>query len=232
MFSDWKSVELNTYINNDLETSPLLIKTNSELGSLELVKVIFYAENTAQAGGISIHFLANPKFFIHSCKSWSVFQAALPIAIMKEWKISLIKNAAEDLYRVIIHCNDKEVLSYDMSDSTCTSTGWVVWKTDIEKMKFKLNEDNASDFYTFIKVEPFSPGNTYKTFVKKEMTDFHFGNRYRCSSTGCSLYNVPISICHKTVQNKTISLFLMLMVTKIYKVYHTIAQNNHRLTTL
>ena len=92
---------------------------------------------------------------------------------MKEWKISIIKNAAEDLYRVIIHCNDKEVLSYDMSDSTCTSTGWVVWKTDIEKMKFKLNEDNASDFYTFLKVEPFSPGNKYKTFVKKEMTDFY-----------------------------------------------------------
>ena len=89
---------------------------------------------------------------------------------MKEWKISLIKSAAEELYRVIIHCNDKQVLSYDMSDSTCTADGWVVWKTDIAKMKFKLNEDTASDFYTFLKVETISPGNTNKTCKRRRQT--------------------------------------------------------------
>ncbi|KAL5272008.1 hypothetical protein ACHWQZ_G000266 [Mnemiopsis leidyi] len=155
MLADWIAVERNIYITHDLEAYPLLIKTDSELGSNHKTKVLFFTENLIAAGGVSIEFSTNPKFFLHSCKSSTVFPTSLPEATTKEWKITLIKRAPENLIRVLIHCNDKEVLSYDMS-SSCTTSGWTTWKNDIEKINFK-NEDTASDFYAFLKVEPLSP---------------------------------------------------------------------------
>ena len=144
------------YIDYDLENYPLQIKTDSDVQEKEEIYVWFYhhaqesfaQESFAQesfAGSFLLSFSA-PKYKLGHCsESWTDFPTDLPSEIDKLWTITLLKTAKE--IRVVVHCNDKEVLNVVLSDTTCSDESWSTpWTRDVDQLKFD-SSDTASDFY-------------------------------------------------------------------------------------
>ena len=139
-------------VNVDLETTELFVKTSSAVGSNEYVWVQFYDAQDELAGGVFIVFEPSPRCMIWTCQLWSVFPKTLPPESDKVWVITLTKISG---IRIVIHCNNEEVLNVLMSDTTCNQ-GWnTFWNRDVVKIEFPL-DDTASNFYTFR--ETFNPG--------------------------------------------------------------------------
>ena len=133
------------YINYDLENSPLQIKTDSVVGSNDKVSVSFYKIRTI-AGGVSLFFTSPPQYQLTKCsRDATNFPTPLPSETDKIWTITLSKTSG---IRLMIHCNNKEVLNVVLSDNTCTSSHWsTTWNTDVEEMYFIPERDTASDYY-------------------------------------------------------------------------------------
>ena len=68
----------------------------------------------------------------------------LSIATVKVWRITVDKNSG---IRVVIHCNDQEVVNILTSSTTCSNDAWNVWSRDIAKIMFHSDQDTASDHY-------------------------------------------------------------------------------------
>ena len=134
------------YIDHDLENSPLQIKTNSEVGSNEQVRLSFYTAQQYLAGGIYLYFSSFLKFKLFGCSnSYTNFPTDLPSETDKVWTITLTRSSGKK--RVVIHCNDKEVLNVVLSNTTCSDSRWsTYWSRDVEKIEFYIS-DKASDFY-------------------------------------------------------------------------------------
>ena len=145
--SGWTQVKLDEFIDADLESSLLEIRTYSPLGGNDKVKVgFFYSEyNSAVAGGVTLHFTSTPQYELYKCTySRTDFPADLPTGEEKVWKISLTKTSG---IRLVIHCNEVEVLNILMSYSTCSDSSWNnYWDRDMEKIRFD-SLDSASDYY-------------------------------------------------------------------------------------
>ena len=126
----------------DLESTPLMVRTNSVLGSDDGVWV-----DLCSAGGTAgrVHLRFNPtlQYYLHWCTpSWTNFPVTAPSALDKVWRINLTRTAG---VRLVIHCNDVEVLNKLLS-SSCKS-GWdTYWNRDVTKIKFTIL-DTASDYY-------------------------------------------------------------------------------------
>ena len=131
----------------NLESTPLDIKTNSELGSGEEVRMWLSTANNLGAGGIKLLFSFPPQYLLENCQSsnsYANFPVALPLEVQKVWTIFLTKNQG---IRLEIHCNEVEVLNFLMSDKTCTQTAWFdLWSRDAGKLYFG-SKDTASDYY-------------------------------------------------------------------------------------
>ena len=141
------------FIDFDLENSPLEIKTDSTLGSDELVRVYFYTSQGHNAGAIEIYFRPSPLYHLEHChESWTSFLTDLPTDNDKVWKITLSRTSG---IRLVIQCNDKEVVNILISDSVCSDDQWKnYWSKETKKIKFLSSIDTASDFYR----QSFSPG--------------------------------------------------------------------------
>ena len=131
-------------IDYDLENTPLEIKTDSDIGAEDLVKIWFKSDHQ-YAAGFNIKFSSPPSYLIKECtQSWDTFPTNLPTVIDKVWRITLARTSGVNL---VIHCNDVEVLNVEISGTTCTDPDWSdVWSGHIDKIRFK-SEDTASDFY-------------------------------------------------------------------------------------
>ena len=143
----WTQVKLDEYIDADLESSPLEIKTDSFLGSYEKVWVNFYTSEGEYAGGVIFLFLSTLQYWIRGCSnSRTDFPAALMTDTIKVWRISLTRTSG---IRLVIHCNNEEVLNFVLSDSTCSyGSEWSdTWNKDIKQIRFEEG-DTASDYYT------------------------------------------------------------------------------------
>ena len=87
--------------------------------------------------------------YSHNCLtcsivSWTNFPTSLPTETDKVWTITLSKTS--DI-RLIIHCNNKEVLNVVLSDTICGESDWIDWwSKDMEKIYFDFL-DTASDYY-------------------------------------------------------------------------------------
>ena len=128
-----------------METTPLYIKTDSASGSSQQIRLYFYTDQKVQAGGLNIYFSSTPQYFIHHCLSNTNFPVALPPETDKVWKITLSRVSG---IRLVIHCNDVEVLNMVLSDSTClTFNFWNTYWSRIMKRIFFNGDDTASDFY-------------------------------------------------------------------------------------
>ena len=142
----WIAVKRDIDINYDLENSPLEIKTNNK----DRIRVRFHTASDNYAGAVSIFFDPTPKYALGGCiKSDRIFETDLPSGTDKIWKITLTRKSE---VRLMLHCNDKEVLNVVISD-TCDDDGWrekwigdVDGNVDVEKINFPPY-DKASEYY-------------------------------------------------------------------------------------
>ena len=143
--SGWQPVKRAEYYDQDIENSPLEIKTYSKLGSKKHVVVDFVNDAFYFAGGFRIRFSSQPKYYISGCSGWLPFDVTLPTTKEKIWRITLDKSAG---IHVIIHCNGVQVLDVTLSDEKCSSTSsWnSFWSRDATKIYF-ASSDTASIFY-------------------------------------------------------------------------------------
>ena len=149
----WTAVQRDVYINYDLENSPLQIKTDSLVGSNEIVGVYFYTSGGDEAGEVLLSFTSPPKYWLVYCStSWTKFLTALPSETDKVWTLTLSRTSGT--VRLTISCNNEKVLNVVFSDTICGYDEWSNWKRDVEKIKFVFT---ASDYYR--------PGN-YKRFFQ------------------------------------------------------------------
>ena len=130
----------------DLETVPLEIKTGSTIGSRDKVDVRFYTSGRDYVGNVKIHFSSTPQYYISYCRSWTNFPVSLPTEVEKVWRITLDRNFG---IRLLIHCNNVEVLNILMSSSTCSDSSWsTYWSRTVGKFCFYPPAyDTASDYY-------------------------------------------------------------------------------------
>ena len=135
------------HIKADLESSPLEIKTDSPLGSDEKVEVNFYTSEGGYAGGVVLHFTSTPQYEMYKCTdSGTDFPIAVPTKTDdRVWRITLTRTSG---IRLVIHCNEEEVVNVTLSDTTCGNSWWSnSWSRDVEKIRFD-NDDTASDYFT------------------------------------------------------------------------------------
>ena len=131
-------------IERDLESTPLEIRTDSVLGSYNQVYVDFYSAGGDAAGGVKIYFFSPPQYFLRWCIGDTNFPTRLPSEIKKVWRITL--NRTADI-RLVIHCNEKEVVNRLISDEECETSAWKgYWNIEVAKIMFH-RDDSASDGY-------------------------------------------------------------------------------------
>ena len=139
----WIAVQCGVKIDYNLEDSSLQIRTDE---SNDGVDVVFYSAVGNIAGGVCLFSTPTPKFWLRNCnKNWSYFPTGLPSETEKIWTIYLNKSSVRK--RLIIHCNNKEVVNVLLSDTTCDVSGWSErWSIDVEKIMF-TSSDRASYYY-------------------------------------------------------------------------------------
>ena len=127
-------------IPRDLEATPLQIKTDSTLGSSELMIVYMHNKDMKFISTVRVKFSSPMQYLVLYCISWTDLPIQPPVEVDKIWTITKTETA------LIITCNNVQVLNYlfaDSSDSRCvTKMGGDV----VEQIKFNSN-DKASDFY-------------------------------------------------------------------------------------
>ena len=109
--------------------------------------VVRFYSGYSLAGGVSLFFSSPPQYRLNYCMtSYNNFPTDLPSETDKVWTIT--KSKVSEEIRVIIHCNDKEVLNVVLSDTTCSDSSWRdFWSRDVEKIRFHSSYDTASDYY-------------------------------------------------------------------------------------
>ena len=143
----WITVQNGRKIDYDLENTPLQIETNSEVGSNEEVRVWYFDDKDQPAGGISLRFMAPPRNNIWHCSPNTYFPHDLPPDTEKIWTLSLTRSTS---VRIVIYCNDVEVLNFVLSDTTCTNEDVESWgsRWDKEVASVRFTQYNtAADYY-------------------------------------------------------------------------------------
>ena len=107
----------------------------------------FKNADEVKAGGLLLNLTSPPQYRLGMCNtSWTNFPAVLPSETIKVWKIALSKLSGK--IRVVVDCNNKEVLSVVVSSNTCSesySTWSKVWNRNVEKIHFPSG--SAPDYY-------------------------------------------------------------------------------------
>ena len=110
--------------------------------------VYFYTSGREVVGYVRIHFSSSPQYHIGYCMwDYTNFPVSLPTEVEKVWRITLNRNSG---IRLLIHCNNVEVVNILMSSSTCTSYSYwsTYWSRTVGKIWFySPSSDTASDYY-------------------------------------------------------------------------------------
>ena len=157
LFSDdWTTVVKQTLIPINLQTTPLNLKTSAAAGSDKKIIVFFYNSLGEYAGGLKLFFSSTLQYQLDGCHDNAIrsdFSTTPPAETDKVWRITKIVTDTSDI-AVQIYCNEVEVVSNVIAESTCANTNWnTVWSRKISQMKFG-KWDSASDFYRI-----YSPGS-------------------------------------------------------------------------
>ena len=145
-------MQLGVKIDFDLENSLLHVKTDSEIGSDEELRVMFHDSQEDLIGGIYLYFKSTPQYFIGYCSSSKVDIPNLPSENEKVWTITF-KRTSEDVVTLVVHCNEVEVFNVVISKTVCSTSysSWVtVWsRKPASKISFLSSgeTDTASDYY-------------------------------------------------------------------------------------
>ena len=146
----WTAVK--HYIPINLKTTPIEIKTYSEVGSGEAVDMKFFNSEGKIAGGLAIYFGSTVQYILSSCnESPDIYPSNLPVPAAKEkiWRIRIHYFPGWfSRIQVDIYCNDVTMANIKLSERTsCGPSGWdllKIWR-DVVKVQFK--EENASAYY-------------------------------------------------------------------------------------
>ena len=133
----WKAVERDVKMPWDLEGKPLQIKTDSTLGSSEVIAVDMYKESSL-ISTFTLQFVSTVKYYIGYCQSQIDLPEQPPDEVDKIWTIAKTDTA------LIITCNGVEVLNYlfaDSSGSACAPK----WGGDVVEQI--ITNGAAADFY-------------------------------------------------------------------------------------
>ena len=137
-------------IDFDLENTPLEIKTNSTVGSKEKIDVELYTAQEKLVGYAIIEFSKPaPQYYISRCRPQLTNFSTVPPSIAdKIWRITLTRTVTP---RIVIHCNEVEVLYFTLSNSTCIKNSKMHWsyswnRAPVVKIKF-YKQDTASNSY-------------------------------------------------------------------------------------
>ena len=142
--SGWIAVQRDVMIESNPEEYSLNITTDSTLGSDDKVYVMFYTSQGDYVGSLRLYFTSPPQYYIGFCKSSTNFPTNLPPDNDKVWRVTLTRTSG---IRLVIHCNEEEVLNILMSDSSCGDSRWSKsWSREVAKIKFP-SYDTASDYY-------------------------------------------------------------------------------------
>ena len=127
------------------EEYSLVIKTDSTLGSDDAVVVRLFTPQGDFLGGIQLRFPSTHQYYIGYCSTVRTnFPTNLPSDNNKVWRVTLTRTSG---IRLVVHCNEEEVLNTLISDSTCDDSRWSRhWSGEVAKIKFHFT-DTASDFY-------------------------------------------------------------------------------------
>ena len=133
--------------NPDNET--ITFTTDNVAGSGEMVIVEFLGKDGYNAGAVTIYFTTEIVYMIGGCsKYFTPFSETLPIETEKTWTITY--NYMDK--RVVLHCNEVQVLNVLLSDIVCAyisldQSKWRnYWENKPTQIKF-LSYDTASDTY-------------------------------------------------------------------------------------
>ena len=142
--SGWIAVQRDVYIDFNLEEYSLNITTDSTLGSDDKVLVWFYSSQGDWVGALSLYFTSTPQYYIGFCSTARTnFPTNLPSDNDKVWRVTLTRTSG---IRLVVHCNEEEVLNTLISDSTCGDSRWSTrWSREVAKIEF--SGDTASDYY-------------------------------------------------------------------------------------
>ena len=97
------------------------------------------------AGGIIIKFLSSVRYLFDGCfTNYVDISANLPDTTNKVWRITFTKDAGT---RLVIHCNDIEILDTTASDSVCDHPNWKsFFDREMVEIHF-VSGDKATDKY-------------------------------------------------------------------------------------
>ena len=100
------------------------------------------------AGRVVVRFNDIVQYRLYNCySSYANFPTTLPAAKDKVWRITITRTSG---IRLVIHCNEEEVLNILMSNLTCSKKNWSQdWSQDVAWILFSSSDD-ASDYYRFI----------------------------------------------------------------------------------
>ena len=137
-------MQRDVFIEWDLESTPLEVRTDNVLESNEEVYVTFFPASKTYAGRVQL-LTSTLQYHLHMCtKTWTNLPVTPPSVADKVWRITLTKTAG---VRLVIHCNGVEVLNILISQATCSYSGWsTYWNRDVKKIQF-YSSDRASDYY-------------------------------------------------------------------------------------
>ena len=137
-------MQTGVLLNYDLDDTPLEIKSSTSVGGRR-IDVHFFTDGNDYAGAISIITQSTPTYYIYFCSShYSASPASQPSANFEIWRITLTKTSG---VRLVVQCNEVEVINILMSSSTCSgSYSGDTWTKDVNRISFS-NVDTASYFY-------------------------------------------------------------------------------------
>ena len=131
-----------------MENSPIQFKTESTAGDGHYLNLYFQDDDESDAGDIYITFEDPIKYELYGCNSNGVAFTELPAEVEKVWTFTLSREDGER--RVVIHCNDKEVLNVVLSDTTCDieSDDWRdYWNLDVTELEIMANGKAETGLY-------------------------------------------------------------------------------------
>ena len=117
----------------DLESIPFEFKTDSYKG--DKLKVSFSSATGENAGEVTLGFESKgTPYSLGECNTRTTLPFKLPDRELKIWRITLTRTAG---VRLVIRCNEVEVLNKLLS-STCSLAGWdTVWNRDVTKIRLR-----------------------------------------------------------------------------------------------
>ena len=147
--AEWKPVEREVFIPLNLDTLALEVKTDSLVGSNDLLSVMLYsnASRESKLGQIAIKFEKTVKYFDSGCSnSWKDLPNFLPTTRENIWRFTFTRSFDES--RIQHYHNGKRKLIPLMDKIACDHKGKTkpFWNRIVTHIAFSL-KDTASDYF-------------------------------------------------------------------------------------